>query len=67
MQEMQESQFWSLVWKAPLEKQMASHSSIIAWGIQGQRNLVGYNSPWGSKESDTTEVTEHVCMHTSNI
>ena len=53
--------------ESSLEKQMASHSSIIAWGIQGQRNLVGYNSPWGSKESDTTEVTEHVCMHTSNI
>ena len=25
---------------------------------QGQRNLVGY-SPWGHKESDTTEATEH--------
>ena len=24
----------------------------------GQRSLVGYN-PWGHKESDTTEVTEH--------
>ena len=46
---------------------MATHSSILAWGIQAQRNLVGDNSPWGSKESDTPEVTEHVCMHTSNI
>ena len=26
----------------------------------GQRNLVGY-SPWGHKESDMTEVTEHAC------
>ena len=25
---------------------------------QGQRSLAGY-SPWGRKESDTTEVTEH--------
>ena len=25
---------------------------------QGQRSLVGY-SPWGCRESDTTEVTEH--------
>ena len=24
----------------------------------GQRNLAGY-SPWGRKESDTTEVTQH--------
>ena len=27
----------------------------------GQRSLVGY-SPWGHKESDTTEVTEHVLL-----
>ena len=30
----------------------------------GQRSLVGY-SPWGHKESDTTEVTEHACMCSS--
>ena len=28
---------------------------------QGQRSLVGY-SPWGHKESDTTEETEHTHM-----
>ena len=33
---------------------MATHSSILAWKSQGQRSLVGY-SPWGGKESDTTE------------
>ena len=33
---------------------MATHSSILAWKSHGQRNLVGY-SPWGRKESDTTE------------
>ena len=38
----------------PLEKEMATHSTILAWRIRGQRNLVGY-SPWGSKEVDTTE------------
>ena len=37
-----------------LEKEMAIHSSTIAWKIHGQRSLVGY-SPWGHKESDTTE------------
>ena len=31
----------------------------------GQRSLMGY-SPWGHKELDTTEATEHTCMHTSN-
>ena len=36
------------------EKEMATHSSILAWRIYGQRSLVGY-SLWGHKESDTTE------------
>ena len=33
-----------------LEKEMATHSSIL----HGRRSLVGY-SPWGCKELDTTE------------
>ena len=33
---------------------MAANSSILAWKSYGQRSLVGY-SPWGHKESDTTE------------
>ena len=32
----------------------------------GQRSLVGY-SPCGLKESDTTEVTQHVHRHRCNI
>ena len=38
----------------PLEKEMATHSSILAWKIHGRRSTVGY-SPWDHKESDTTE------------
>ena len=37
-----------------LEKQMAIHSSILAWKIPWTEEPVGY-SPWGHKESDTTE------------
>ena len=37
-----------------LEKEMANHSSTLAWKSHGRRSLVGY-SPWGGKESDTTE------------
>ena len=37
---------------------MATHFSILDWETQGQKSLVGY-SPWGCKESDSTEVTEH--------
>ena len=44
----------SLGQEDPLEKSMATHSSILAWEIHGQSSLVGY-SPWGHKESDTTD------------
>ena len=45
-----------------MEKEMATHSSILAWRIHGQRSLVGY-SPWGRKESDTTErLTRHMAL-----
>ena len=37
----------------PLEKEMATHSSILAWRSHGWRSLAGY-SLWGHKESDTT-------------
>ena len=39
----------SLGWEEPLEKGTATHSSILAWRIQGQRSLAGYN-PWDLKE-----------------
>ena len=38
----------------PLEEEMATDSSILAWRFHGQKSLVGY-SPWGPKELDTTE------------
>ena len=41
-----------------LEKSMAVHSSILAWRIPWKRSLEGY-SPWGHKESDTTERLTH--------
>ena len=37
-----------------LEKEMAPHSSALAWKIHGRRSLVGCSS-WGRKESDKTE------------
>ena len=51
---MQETQAQSLGWEDLLEKEMATHSSVLAWKIHGQRSLLGY-SPWGRKELDTTE------------
>ena len=52
----QETQVRCLSWEDPLEKEMATHSSILAWRIPWTEDLAGY-SPWGHKESDTTEVT----------
>ena len=38
------------------------HTPVFLPGkSHGQRRLVGY-SPWGCKELDMTEVTEHACM-----
>ena len=47
-------QIWvqSLGWEYPLEEEMATHSSILAWEIQ--RSLADY-SPWSLRESDMTE------------
>ena len=39
-----------------LEKEMATHSSVLAWRIQGWGSLLG-SCPWGCTESDTTEAT----------
>ena len=41
---MQDTRVRSLGWENSLEKEMAAHSSILAWEIHGQRSLVGYSS-----------------------
>ena len=51
---MQETQVRSLGWEDPLEKGMATHSSILDWRIPWTEELVGY-SPWSRKESGTTD------------
>ena len=43
-------------WEDPLEEEMATLSSILAWKIPWKRSLVGYR-PWGHKESHMTEAT----------
>ena len=54
----------SLGWEDPLEKGMATHLVFLPGESQGQRSLESY-SPWGHKESDTTEqlsVHTHTCI-----
>ena len=45
---MQETQVRSLGWEDPLEKEMATHPSILAWRIPWTEKPAGY-SPWSHK------------------
>ena len=49
------------VGKMPLEKEMATPLQFLPGKSHGLRSLVGC-SLWGLKESDTTEVTRHLCF-----
>ena len=51
---MRETWLRSLGQEELLEKEMAPHSSTLAWKIPWMESLVGY-SPWGCEESNTTE------------
>ena len=53
---MQETRVQSLG-REDLEKEMATHSSILAWKMEEPgrlQSMAGYG-PWGCKKSDTTE------------
>ena len=45
---MPETQVQSLGWEDPMEEGMATHFTIFAWRIHGQRSLVG-SSSWCSR------------------
>ena len=51
---MQEIQVRSLGQEDSPEKEIATHSSILAWGIPWMGSLASC-SPWGHKKSDATE------------
>ena len=51
---MQETWVRSLRWKDPLEKGIATHSSILTWRIPWPEEPGGLH-PWGHKEPNTTE------------
>ena len=51
---MWETRVQFLGWEDPLEKEMAIHSSTIAWKIPWTEEP-GRLQPWGRKESDMTE------------
>ena len=51
----QETWVPSMGWEHPLAQGMATHSSILGWRIPMDRGALVGCSPWGRKESDTTE------------
>ena len=52
----------SLGWEDPLQKGIATHSSILAWRIPP--TVLESYSPRGCKESDTTErLTQNLVLH----
>ena len=50
------------IWEDPREKEMVTHSSILAWRIPWTEEA-GY-SPWGHKESTQLSVSAHTHRHT---
>ena len=51
---MQEIKVQYLGQEDPLGKEMATHSSILAWEIPWIEEAGGLHSPWGLKEWDMT-------------
>ena len=49
--------FHPWVGKIPLEKETATHFSILAWAVAWTEQPGRLYSPWGGKESDMTEHT----------
>ena len=58
---MQKTHVQSLGCEDPLEMEMATHSSILAWRIPWTKEPGGLCSPWGHKGSDITEW--HIWSH----
>ena len=52
MQEMQDTRVQSLGWEDPLEKGMATHSSILAWG-----------SPWTEEPAELYSMGSQSVRH----
>ena len=58
MQKMEEIRVLSLGWEDPLEEEMATHSSILAWKRTMDRGA-WWNIVHGVPELDLTENTHH--------
>ena len=65
MQEVQETWVPFLGQEGPLEKKMATHSSVLSWTIPWTEEPGGLQSMGVTKESDMTEqISTHTHTHT---
>ena len=62
---MQEMWVQSLGWEDPLEKEMATHFSILAWDIPWPEEPGGLYSPWGRKRVRRDLVTKQQFLSSS--
>ena len=62
---MRETRVQSLGREDPLEKEMATHSSILAWKIPWMEpgRLLSMGCPWGCKELGTAERLHFTSLH----
>ena len=58
MQETHETSVQSLAWEDPLEEEMETHSSILAWKILQAKKPGGLQSMGLQRVMDTTEHTQ---------
>ena len=66
MRETRETQFQSLGQEDSLEKEMATHSSILAWKIPWTEEPGGLQSTGSEKRWTRLLATEHARMQTRN-
>ena len=59
MQEMQETWFQSLGWEDPLENEMATHSSILAWKIPWTEEPDGLESKGLQRVGHNSATEQH--------
>ena len=62
---MQETQVWFLVWEDPLEKERATHSSILAWKSPEQKNLLAESR--GLQRHNLVTEQQHCTEYSSSV
>ena len=63
---MHETQVQSLGWEDPLEKDMATHSSILAWRIPWTKELQSFGVHGVTKSDATEHLTLAVSLRVSH-